>query len=380
MTEHSMVSPDDQGATFVELFFDLVFVFAITQVTHYAAHHLDFEGILRSVVVFWLIWWGWTQFTWALNAANTDHHHVRVGTLVSTGVAFVMAVSVDGAFSSGSREALLFAISYVAVRALGLGLYQQVVSGNETQRSAVRHFAIVSVGGMAAVLVGGFVDPDLRLWIWLAAIAMDFFAAWLTGNTRAWGIHPEHFAERHGLIVIIALGESLIVAGAALNADVDTSVMITGGLAVLLTCLLWWTYFGWVRDVLEEALVEAEGRDRARLGRDAFSLWHWPLVMGIIAVAVAFEASLHPDDYDPRLVAVAVGVGLSLFLLSTAGALWRARGCIAWSRLIVLGLTLGALALLIDSNANIVLAAACAGLALIVVIEQITLRKRLAAA
>ncbi len=78
MTKKSLVSPKDQGATFVELFFDLVFVFAITQVTHYAAHHLDVQGILRSAMVFWLIWWGWTQFTWALNAANTDHHQVRV--------------------------------------------------------------------------------------------------------------------------------------------------------------------------------------------------------------------------------------------------------------------------------------------------------------
>jgi low temperature requirement protein LtrA len=100
MPGRSIVSPEDQGATFVELFFDLVFVFAVTQITHYAAHHLDGAGILRSTVLFWLIWWGWAQFTWALNSANTDHQGVRVVTLLATGVAFVMAVSVKGAFST----------------------------------------------------------------------------------------------------------------------------------------------------------------------------------------------------------------------------------------------------------------------------------------
>ena len=146
-----MVSPRDQGATFVELFFDLVFVFAITQVTKYAAHHLEVHGLLRSVMVFWLIWWGWTQFTWALNAANTDHHHVRLGTLVSTGVAFVMAISVEKAFAIESSDALWFALSYIAVRTLGLGLYYRVVSSNAAQKSVVAGFAVLSTGGLVAL-------------------------------------------------------------------------------------------------------------------------------------------------------------------------------------------------------------------------------------
>ena len=149
MNLSSLASPEDQGATFVELFFDLVFVFAITQVTHYAAHHFDVHGLLRSVMVFWLIWWGWTQFTWALNAANTDHHHVRVGTLISTGVAFVMAVSVEKAFAADPSDALWFALSYIAVRTLGLGLYYKVASGNADQRSPIAILnSIVAGSGM----------------------------------------------------------------------------------------------------------------------------------------------------------------------------------------------------------------------------------------
>ena len=158
-----MVSPEDQGATFVELFFDLVFVFAIMQVTHYAALHLEIEGLVRAVLIFWLIWWGWTQFTWALNAANTDHHHVRVGTLVATGIAFVMAVSVDRAFAAGPTDSLWFALLYILGRAVDFGLYYKVVSSNTAHRSAVATFAALSIAGLVAVVVGGLLAPSLRL-------------------------------------------------------------------------------------------------------------------------------------------------------------------------------------------------------------------------
>ena len=355
-----------------------MFVFAITQVTHYAAHHLDIRSLLRATVVFWLIWWAWTQFTWALNAANTDHHHVRLGTLVSTGVAFVMAISVDKAFATETPVALWFALAYVAVRVLGLGLYYQVVLGDADQRTAVVRFSILSIGGLAAILVGSLLEPSMRIGIWLGAIALDMGAAWIVGNRESFGIHAGHFAERHGLIVIIALGESLIVSGSALVPDATPALMVTGSMAVLMTCLLWWTYFGWVREVLETELVQRSGRARATLGRDAFTFWHFPLVCGIIALAVGFEAALHPTDFTLTQTAAAVGVGLTLFLVSTAGALWRARRCILWNRLIVLALTLGALALATESSLNRLLGVGCAGLVLIIGIEQVTVRRRLA--
>jgi low temperature requirement protein LtrA len=377
MATQSITSPEDQGATFVELFFDLVFVFAITRVTHYAAHHLDAEGLLRSLIVFWLIWWGWTQFTWALNSANTEHHHVRLGTLIATGIAFVMAIYVESAFAPLGEGAIWFAASYIAVRLLGLGLYYRVVTGAE-QRTSVVTFASFSILGLVAVLAGGFFAPDLREWIWIGAIALDLGAAWFAGNQRAWGIHAGHFAERHGLIIIIALGESLIVAGSALTAESVPATMAIGSMAVLITCLLWWTYFGWVGEVLEERLTSQTGRPRARLARDAYTFWHFPLVSGIIAMAVGFETALHPADYTLTQTAVAVGLGLTLFLTSTAGALHRAVGCVLWNRLIVLALTLGALALSASSSGQQILAVGCAGLIVIVAIEQVTIRRELA--
>ena len=373
----AIVSPEDQGATFVELFFDLVFVFAITQVTHYAAHHLDLQGIGRAVMVFWLIWWAWTQFTWALNAANTDHQFVRVATLISTGVAFAMAFSVERAFAAERAEALWFALSYIGVRIVGLGLYYRVVHSNAARSYAVATFAGLSIAGLAAVFGGSLVDPSLRNWVWLAAIVLDAGAAWFVGGRRAWGLHAGHFAERHGLIVIIALGESLIVAGSALTSGATRTVLTTGAMAVLMICLLWWTYFGWIRGVLEEALTKLTDRDRDRLGRDAYTFWHFSLVSGIIALAVGLEGAFHPDDYTVTQVAVALGTGLTLFLISTAGALWRAVGCVLWNRLIVLAVTLGALALSVSSVPVQVLGVACSGLAVIIGIEQITVRRQL---
>lgn len=167
------------------------------------------------------------------------------------------------------------------------------------------------------------------------------------GARRAgWNLHPEHFAERHGLIVIIALGESLIVAGAAVAGEARTGTLVAAGAAAVApTCLLWWSYFGWVKDALEERLTATAGGERAPLARDVYSLWHFPLLCGIIAYAVGVEGILaHPDTPVPGGIAVALGAGVFLFVASTAGSTWRAAGQLLLRRLGVLAVTLAALA------------------------------------
>jgi low temperature requirement protein LtrA len=200
----------------------------------------------------------------------------------------------------------------------------------------------------------------------------------MAGNRRDWGLHAGHFAERHGLIVIIALGESLIVVGSALTPGAAATAFATGAVAVLMTCLLWWTYFGWVREVLEEELTKRVDRDRARLGRDAHTFGHFPLVVGVIALAVGFEGAFHPDDYSTTHITIAVGTGLALFLTATAGALWRAAGCVVWSRLVMLAVTLAVLALSAFSAPVQILGVGCGGLVVIVAYEQVVVRRKLA--
>ena len=168
----SITSPGDQSATFVELLFDLVFVFGITQVVALIHHDMSWAGVGRALLVFWLVWWAWTQFTWALNSADTTHPSVEFGTLVATAVAFFMAVAIPNSFE---EHALWFGVSYVLVRSLGLWVYAKVASANTGQNAAVRLFTVASSGGLLAVLAGALVGGACRrgyggsrsYWTWL---------------------------------------------------------------------------------------------------------------------------------------------------------------------------------------------------------------------
>ena len=253
MLDTSPASPRGQRVTFVELFFDLVFVFSITQIVGLLHHHLAWAAIGPSVLVFWLVWWAWTQFTWALNAADTEHRGVQGAVLLATAVAFFMAVAVPDVFEGG---ALWFAGPYVCVRLLGLQLYAWAASGDEAQHAAVRKFFLVSVSGLAAVIAGAALGGVALFWLWGLAIVLDIIAAAIGGQSAGWKLNPDHFVERHGLIVIIALGESLIVAAAGLAGGTRTASLVgIGALAVAISCAFWWSYFSSVRGRLEEALV-----------------------------------------------------------------------------------------------------------------------------
>jgi low temperature requirement protein LtrA len=323
---------------FVELFFDLVFVFAVTQLTAETAHHLSADGVLRSIIVGWLIWWAWTQFTWTLTPADTSHDLVRVVTLAATAAAFVMAASVPRAFSD---EALWFALPYVVVRLLGLGLQVRVEMEREgADHAAVYRWAAASLVGLALVLVGSLAEPGLRSIIWLAAIGADFAAASWAGREATWDLNPGHLSERHGLFVIIALGESLIVAGAAIaTAPLSTALMTAVGVAIVVACLLWWTYFGWLKDSLEHRFATASPDRLGPLARDAFSFAHFPLIGGIVGFAVAVEETVaHPEDPMTPAVLAALGIGVSLFVLASALSLRLLDGPVLQARLAVLAL------------------------------------------
>lgn len=333
MFQQQIHAPHSQRVTFVELFFDLVFVFAVTEITSYLFHHLDGAGVVRTALVFWLIWWAWTQWTWALNPADTEHTLVRAGTLIATAIAFLMAVSVADAFDDDGG--LWFAVPYIAIRVLGLALYARVAAEREGHLDAVRAFALLSSLGLIAVLVGAFLDPDVRVWVWAAAVALDFFAATAAGRFESWHLHTEHFTERHGLFVIIALGESLIISGSVVvEAERTTELVVVGISAVTVTCLLWWTYYGWFKDAIEHRMVELSGSQQSTYARDAYSFLHLPLIGGVVGVAIGFEAMLeHPGDPVADEVLLALGIGLALFLGASAAIWARAYGRLLWLRL-----------------------------------------------
>ena len=364
-------APEGQSATFVELFFDLVFVFALTEVTALTLEHLDWSGAARSLLIFWMIWWAWTQWTWALNPSDTEHALVRVTTLVATAVAFIMAASVGLAFDADTG--LWFAIPYVAVRAIGMAIYLVVASDHSDQLLAVRQFTLASIPGMVVVIVGGFVDADIRGWFFLVAIILDIGATLVAGGYEDWRLHADHFAERHGLFVIIALGESLIVVGlifAGVERDADVVRVAIG--AVVVTCLLWWTYFGWLKDALEVQLEREPSNTEGELARDTYSLLHFPLIGGVIGIAIGFEEMvLHPDEHLETAGLVALTFGLVLFIGSGAVSWLRAGKQVLLPRLAVLAALVVALVLAQDAQPPVVLAIVAIGVGAIAVIEQL---------
>lgn len=338
-TPHSLVSPDDQNVTFVELFFDLVFVFAITQVVGLLHDDLGARLIGQAVLVFWLVWWAWTQFTWALNAADTTHPGIQLATLAATGVAFFLAVSLPGAFG---ERALWFAVPYLLVRGIGLALYARVsmVTG-PGQWAAVTTFSTLSLGGLVAVLGGAIAGGTTQYWLWGLAILLDVVAAGVAGRAGGWGLHPGHFVERHGLIVIIALGESVIVAAASLsNLAWDASTLAVGVLAVAVTGGLWWTYFARAKPRVEHALESLQGAQLSETARDGFSLMHFPMLCGVIAYAVAIEAAL-AHAHEPLYAAARIGLGAGLLLFVGGMALVtrRVTGHWLYRRLMIVAVT-----------------------------------------
>ena len=315
----SWVATEPQNVTFVELFFDLVFVFAFTGITGLVREHLTLLGVAHGALVFWLVWWAWTQFTWTLNPADTNHPAVRNITLAATAAAFFMAEAVPAAFAEAG---LMFALAYTVVRVLGLGLQLKVASQHD-QMPPVHTFAGISVLGIIAVLAGALVSPPWREWLWLLAIAIDLTAAARAAGGE-WRLHAAHFSERHGLVVIIVLGESLVAAGLGLRVGGnDAASQIVAATAVLLICSLWWLYFGCVKDWLEHGLDDA-GRMRGVFARDVYSLGHVPIVAGVVAIAVAIEEAVaHPGTPLHREVTASLVTGTTLYLFGMAYCIRR---------------------------------------------------------
>ena len=373
MTLQNIASPEDQRATFIELFFDLVFVFSVTQVVGVLHGVLHLDSIGQAILVFWLVWWAWTQFTWALNAADTNHTLVEIGTLMATAVAFFMAVALHDAFQD---RAIWFAVPYVLVRVIGLTLYTWVARGYPSQRTAVRTFATVSVGGLVAVVIGAIVGDAMQYWFWGFAIILDIIATLVGGQLEGRNLHPGHFGERHGLFVIIALGETLIVAGGGVIGEVWTSDLI--GVAVLtvaITCGLWWSYFPKVKPLLEQALASSRDSGQTMMARDVFSLAHFPVLLGLIAYAFAVEEAIaHPGNPLPIEGRIALAVGLALFVGGTSLAAWRATCQPLIPRMVLIAATAMLVAAIPGVVAVITLLIALVGIVAITVLEQWTIK------
>ena len=369
VSKHPILASYDQPVSFAELFFDLVFVYCVTQVVQLLHGTFDWLHVGRAILVFWLVWWAWTQFTWALNAANTEHHLIQLATIAATVFAFFIAVSVPQTFTSFSWW---FAISYVVVRSIGLLIYLWVSWGNRIMHKAVLTFSTISISGLIAVIAGSIMGGDAQYWFWGLAILLDILAASIGANNEGWGLFPKHFAERHGLFVIIVLGETLIVAASAVAEEAwNSHLLIIALLTVGITACLWWLYFVRVKGHLEHAMNQQKDADQSMMGRDVFSLWHFPLLCGLIIYAYAIEESMvHPDDPLTVQARIALAIGIFLFSMSIVIAFWRATGKVLYLRiaftLLLSGVSLGYTNITVFGTLGI----AFTGLFLLCVVEE----------
>ena len=334
---------EDRSASFVELFFDLVFVFGVTQVVSSVHGHLDYPTLWRASVVLLLLWWAWSQYTWLAGHVDFDELGPRVVMLVATAGTFLLAVAVQGAWGD---DGAFFGLGYFGVMALSGFFYWHRSKGTDGMAGVLLYVPRM-LAGAAFVLVGGFFDGHVRIWMWVAGVAITLFSAFAAGRYE-FKLSESHFAERHGLFVIIVLGEALIAIGVGTLGHDGTVAFYVAGTAALVTVLaMWWGYFDWPMKIGEHALKDAQGVEMSRLARDAYTFAHYPLVAGVVLFAVGTEELLaHPALATPDAHRSAIAVGLTFFMLSIAYSVWRWTGKIAWERLIFVAVLLASAALL----------------------------------
>jgi low temperature requirement protein LtrA len=305
---------EDERVTPLELFFDLVFVLALTQCTTLVAHTPTWEGMLKGLLVLGMLWWSWVGYAWLTSVVDPEEGAVRLAIFVAMAAFLVAALCVPGAFGS---EALLFACAYAVVRAAHIGLFMLASRDDAALRQSVLGLAGSTAIGAGLLFVAAATSGRLQLGLWGLALVLDAGGPFLFGQD-GWKLVPRHFAERHGAIVIIALGESIVAIGVGAKATIDAGVVIAGLLGVVVAAALWWVYFDVTAIVAARRLAKAaEGRERNGIARDSYSYLHFPMVAGIALIAVGLKRTIAHIDEPLKLVsATALLGGAAIYLLA----------------------------------------------------------------
>ena len=296
-----------------ELFFDLVFVFAFTQVATLLADDPTFAGIGRGVLVLAALWWAWSAYAWFTNIVDPEEGVVGAALLVALIAMFVAALVVPGVFGD---EGVLFGAAFLVVCAMHVALYALAGRGNRDLLKAVLRLAPWTLLGATMILVAGFADAA-RTWLWVAALACTYVGAVLSGST-GWRMHPSHFAERYGLVLIIALGEAFIAIGiGATGIGIGLGEVVAAILGLLVATAFWLAYFDFFSIRGERILVDARGPERIALARDAYTYLHFPMIVGIVLFAFAMKTIVsHVGDELDSVAAFALCGGCALYLLT----------------------------------------------------------------
>jgi low temperature requirement protein LtrA len=302
----------DERVTPLELFFDLVFVLAITQCTALMYHHPTWEGLGQGLLVLALLWWSWGAYAWLTSVLDPEDDAVRIAMFAAMAGLLIASICIPQAFGDLAVE---FVIAYAVVRVAHIALFVLASRDDRDLRHSVATLTVSTAIGVGLLLAGALVGGTGQAVIWVLALALDLGGPYFFG-AAGWKLVPGHFAERHGLIIIIALGESIVAIGAGAH-GLDAGMAIAAVLGVGLAAAMWWTYFDVVAIVAARRLAEAEpGRVQNEMARDSYSYMHFLMVAGIVLAALGLKTVL--GDVDEPLGAVptfALLGGLSVYLL-----------------------------------------------------------------
>ena len=351
MLDSGMLRTRDRGeqkVTPLELFFDLVYVYAITQLSHLLLDHPTVGGALETLFLLLVVWWAWVYTTWFTNWFDPEALPVRLVLVAVMLASLVMSVAIPGAFG---ERGLMFALAYVAIQVGRTGFAIVALAGSpgasdQTSRDLAMTFRRILCWFAASGVLwvaGGLLEGGARYALWMLALAVDYagpvahYRTPLLGrsHTEEWTIEGGHFAERCQLFVIIALGESILVTGTTFG-GVEASAATVAAFAVAFvgSAALWWTYFA--RSARDASETIARSEDPGRMARSAYTYFHLPIIAGIIAVAASDELTVaHPGDPGTfASVSLTLG-GAALFVAGHGFFVWTISGRIPWSRLAV---------------------------------------------
>ena len=322
----------EQRVSPLELFFDLVFVFAFTQVTTVLSSNPTWSGLEHALLLLTALWWAWAAYAWLTNTVDPGEGLVWGTMLVASGAMFVGALAVPEAFGG---HGVVFGVAFLIVALMQLALYALAARGDSDLLLAILRVAPSSIVGATLIAVAGFVHGGLKPVLWLIALAVGFFAP-LVARPSGWRLHPAHFVERHGLIVIIAIGESLVAIGLGVrHGGLGAEEIVAAVLGFAVAASFWLAYFDFFTIRAQQLLADRSGLQQIALARDTYTYLHLPMVVGIVLFAFAVKTTLGDVHAELSIVpALALCGGPALYLFAYVGLRFRVSGSIRGGRFV----------------------------------------------
>jgi low temperature requirement protein LtrA len=323
---------DEHQVAPLELLFDLVFVFAFTQVTTLLTNHSTWEGLGQALLIMTALWWAWAAYAWLTNTIDAEVGPVLAAMFVAMGAMFMAALAVPGAFG---EDGVVFGVAFLIANLMQTALYALGAGGDRQLLSAIRRVVPWVLVGSALILLAGFFDGGLQAALWIAALAVGFGGPAFV-SLEGWRVQPRHFVERHGLIVIIAIGESLVAVGLGARGErLHADVIVASLLGLLVAMSFWLAYFDFFTIRGRQLLDERSGEQRIAIARDIYTYLHLPMVAGIVLFAFAVKSALkHLGDELGTIEALSLCGGSALYLFAYVALRFRVARSVRGGRLV----------------------------------------------